>query len=282
MKVDAVVVTYNRVDCLKKNLKCLLNQSYEIHNIYVIDNASMDETKTYLTNLSKECKKIHYIRLESNTGGAGGFYVGIKTAYESGADYIWGMDDDAYPEKNALKNLITDGVERYGSRECYWSNCDNDLNFETVTKSVREWMFVGFLLPREVISRIGLPRKEFFIYLDDYEYAYRIRKKGYKIYKVKTSEIEHRAGTQNFYPEKKIGIISLRWIKLPDWKYYYWVRNYILLYSWLDYNKYITLLLKIPKIYIFTLIFEKRKEKIFRKAFLHGISGKAGKYDLSI
>ena len=43
-KVVAVVVTYNRKEKLKINLECLLNQSYKIKKIVVIDNCSTDGT----------------------------------------------------------------------------------------------------------------------------------------------------------------------------------------------------------------------------------------------
>ena len=44
-----------------------------------------------------------------NTGGAGGFYTGMKWAYEHGADAIWIMDDDTIPQADALQKLL-DGM----------------------------------------------------------------------------------------------------------------------------------------------------------------------------
>ena len=41
--------------------------------------------------------------MESNMGGSGGFYAGIKRAMEQEADWIWVSDDDAYLKDDALK-----------------------------------------------------------------------------------------------------------------------------------------------------------------------------------
>lgn len=49
-----------------------------------------------------------YLLLPNNQGGAGGFYNGIKTAYESEEkfDAVWVMDDDGVADKNQLENLV--------------------------------------------------------------------------------------------------------------------------------------------------------------------------------
>ena len=44
--------------------------------------------------------------LKNNTGGAGGFEYGMKKALEYDCDYVWIMDDDAYPRDNCLERLF--------------------------------------------------------------------------------------------------------------------------------------------------------------------------------
>ncbi|MDK6591391.1 glycosyltransferase, partial [Actinotignum timonense] len=44
MRVAAVVVTYNRVELLKKTLTALEAQEYPVSKIVVVDNASTDAT----------------------------------------------------------------------------------------------------------------------------------------------------------------------------------------------------------------------------------------------
>ena len=88
MKTACIVVTYNRKEELLKNIQALLTQSLVADNIYIIDNAGTDGTEECLKSegiLNR--KEIIYIRLQENTGGAGGFYEGLKTAHQKGYDY---------------------------------------------------------------------------------------------------------------------------------------------------------------------------------------------------
>jgi len=63
LKIDAVVVTFNRLDKLKECLEAL--STFDLNNIFVINNASTDGTKEYL----KKLPNIQPINLEENVGG---------------------------------------------------------------------------------------------------------------------------------------------------------------------------------------------------------------------
>src|SRR6476620_9663361 len=89
----AVVVTYNRVDKLGRVLDSILAQSRPIDKLIVVDNASTDSTPALLSVYDDD-PRIEVLRLETNTGGAGGFSAGMERAYERGADWVWIMADD--------------------------------------------------------------------------------------------------------------------------------------------------------------------------------------------
>ena len=71
-KVCAVVVTYNRLNLLKKTIDALKAQSYVPLDILVVNNGSTDDTLLWLNTVDS----IQIITQE-NSGGAGGFYTGI-------------------------------------------------------------------------------------------------------------------------------------------------------------------------------------------------------------
>ncbi|MBV4425516.1 glycosyltransferase family 2 protein [Clostridium tyrobutyricum] len=274
-KIAAVVVTYNRKECLIKNIKCLLNQTKKIDRIYIIDNASTDGTRKFISDYIDN-NIIKYIYLEENIGGSGGFYTGIKEAYNDGFDFIWGMDDDAYADKNALK-FLEEIRRKINENICLCSNCDNDREFYDEYKLVDCWMFVGFYISRTIIKKVGFPRKDFFIYHDDSEYAYRIIKNNYKIYKVKNSIINHgNFNSREKYSKKLLNkIIELP--KMSNWKMYYYVRNGILKYKYNDKNKYRQVFIYLPKFFIKLVILNRKQINIFIKAYFHGIFGVSGK-----
>lgn len=275
-KIAAVVVTYNRKESLLKNISCLLKQSNYVNRIYIIDNASTDGTKRYIDEVLRNNGNIEYTYINENIGGAGGFYTGIKMAYDDGYDYIWSMDDDAFPFQTALEKLME--IKNSINEEiCLWSNSDKDKDFNGVIKETHYFTFVGLFVSRYIIEKIGMPRKEFFIYHDDEEYAYRIVNSGYKILKVKESIIEH---TDFKRREEYCGTFLLWKFYFPrmsDWRLYYYVRNSILMYKITDKNKYKQIFKTMPLVFIKIIALKIPQIKIFLKGYFHGILGISGK-----
>lgn len=218
-KVCAVIVTYNRLEMLKECIDALLNQTYSLDGILIINNNSTDGTKEYLDGLVKENKKVQALHLNENIGGAGGFHIGVKEAYEQGYDWIWIMDDDAEPDINCLHNLMNFissnknvGFVAPVIINKYSGDCQNyhhkkvnktltrdiPIPLESIkSKEVIEVdanAFVGPLISRQVIKAVGFPREDFFIWLDDTEYTYRIKQKM-NSYLITNALIYHKDGT---------------------------------------------------------------------------------------
>ena len=78
--VVAIITTCNRCELLRRCIACLQVQQGANCDILVIDNDSRDGTAEYLRT-QHDVKVYH---MADNIGGAGGFYTGIKLAYESG------------------------------------------------------------------------------------------------------------------------------------------------------------------------------------------------------
>lgn len=107
-KVIAVIVTYNRIKLLKECLNAVLSQTYKVHKIVLIDNASTDGTADLFIKGGEYDKDvIDYRRMETNLGGAGGFYEGIKICRDMECDYVWIMDDDTIPYTDCLEELMS-------------------------------------------------------------------------------------------------------------------------------------------------------------------------------
>lgn len=101
MKIFAIVVTYNRLELLKKSIGALRRQQ-RLDQIVVVNNGSNDGTKEWLDGQA-DLQVIH----QENVGGSGGFHTGIKVAYDEGADWIWCMDDDVFPKDGCLDELLS-------------------------------------------------------------------------------------------------------------------------------------------------------------------------------
>ena len=99
MKILAGVVTHNRRELLGRCLDHLERQSRSPDCILVIDNDSSDGTPEMLLE-----RGIETIR-QDNLGSAGGWRRAIEYALQHGFDAIWLMDDDGYPDIEALERL---------------------------------------------------------------------------------------------------------------------------------------------------------------------------------
>lgn len=258
MRICTVVVTFNRYELLKECLDSLLNQTSKV-DILVVDNASTDNTdKKIVEDGYLEHKNIIYKRLDTNSGGAGGFYFGVKYALENSYDYVWLMDDDAEPELNALELLIkniddkkysayapktligtkeTQVLSTFGHRGIFdYKNClpafQKGINLKEYEKDkceIEMASFVGILIPISSIKKIGLPEKRFFIHHDDTEYSLRLATIG-KILMINDSLIYHKEKRQEEKIERKFLGFRKNRIKFERlWLKYFGLRNSIFL-----------------------------------------------------
>lgn len=194
LNISVVLVTYNRLTLLKKCLDALNKSTYNIKHVIIIDNNSTDGTSEYLEKIKS--KKNIVQELNKNIGGAGGFYVGIKTFQEkTNDDLVWVMDDDTIPEKEALENFVkaSNRIGEFGflAGNVRWIDqtpaimnvpAVHNVGWNRTAESKDDVLypvlisasFVSLLISRTAISAVGYPIKEFFIWGDDVEYTERI------------------------------------------------------------------------------------------------------------
>ncbi|MEF3279922.1 MAG: glycosyltransferase [Elusimicrobiota bacterium] len=214
-KITVVIVTYgNRWNYLSQALNSVKDNQL-VSDIIVVDNGS----KVDIGNLCKSINsdKICVIRLEKNTGSAGGFYVGIKTAYEKGkGDFIFLLDDDNVVEENCFENLISWYIKlgnnpknclkafKYNNKSDvllmtnypYLEAYNSFSNFHILNKikeiflkpkiqsciKVRAVAYSGFMFHKSVVDEVGYPNKDMILYGDDTEYSLRFKSRGYDIF----------------------------------------------------------------------------------------------------
>lgn len=193
VRVCAVVVTYNRKALLQECLSAIRAQTRSVDAILVVNNASTDGTQQMLDEEFSDCRRLD---LPVNVGGAGGFYEGIKWAYQHGYDWFWCMDDDTIAFSDCLEKLtaspyfLNDSTGFLASLVRWRDGSVHKMNISRPATTA-EWYntvlddkcvpvtttsFVSALISRAAVAKVGLPIKEFFIWHDDVEYTYRISK----------------------------------------------------------------------------------------------------------
>ena len=98
-RVVAVVVTWNRRELLTEAVDALRAQTLAPVEIVVVNNASTDDTAALLDSAYGD--DLDVVHLRENTGGAGGFTVGIERALGHHPDLVWLLDDDTVPTPGA-------------------------------------------------------------------------------------------------------------------------------------------------------------------------------------
>lgn len=237
--VLALIVTYNRKECLIKCLDALHMQTLQCFEIVVVNNGSTDGTKEFLDNQSSVIT-IH----QDNLGGAGGFYTGMRYMYDHGYDWLWMMDDDGIPESSQLENLLKYSyqyklmnalvVDKDNKDELAFATKKTGISIERFTEPIIKSFvhpFNGTLISREVIQTIGFVKKEMFIWGDEREYM--LRAMHYGIQPVTITNAVH------YHPKEKgirVNVIPFcsrfKLVVKPEnlSKYYYRNQGYITKY----------------------------------------------------
>lgn len=201
VRIITVVVTFNRKQLLLRCLEAVASQTSPPGHILIVDNASTDGTREHLENAGWLVRNnVEYLHLATNMGGAGGFARGMEHAVAQGAQWLWTMDDDGYPEHDCLERLLNAAKTRdIASVAPIHLNIEapDKLAFRTLDARGHELasppdlsdgeevfisgeanLFNGWLVNATVVREVGLPREELFLRGDEVEYVRRMHKRG--------------------------------------------------------------------------------------------------------
>lgn len=238
--IGVVVVTYNRMEKLKKALHSYEQQSRRPDYMIVVNNCSTDGTQEYLDSWEKQRDGMLrcVVTLCENVGGSGGFYEGLKIAKGFSADWIWVADDDAYADVRAIE-LLEYYIEKLRGQNIVavcgsvWMKGEIDIwhrrvllkhgmirekkiqkeEYEKELFRIDLFSYVGTALSKAAVVQAGLPNSEYFIAYDDSEHSLRMKEYG-DIYCVPVIRVIHDTEAD--------GCIT--------WKTYYGIRNKIYAY----------------------------------------------------
>ncbi len=228
-KVAVVMPCFNRrADC-EKLLKDLARQILPNIRLWgvVVDNASSEPLSTMKIPPGLE---IEFVRSEANTGGSGGFNLGmshvISGAGLSGVngppDFVWWLDSDARVARTALRELVRALVRNPKVGVVGSALCDSDTGrmwecggridkltgaFHVAAAGDHDRRFLvrahyvaacSALVRREAIEQTGL-FPDNFIYYDDVDWCIRMRQRtGLKVRGCLRSRAYHPPGDRRY------------------------------------------------------------------------------------
>jgi GT2 family glycosyltransferase len=192
-------------------LTALRKVAYGNLSIIVVDNGSSDES---VDRIREAAPQVLLLESGSNLGFAGGNNVGIRHALTEKVDYIWLLNNDTEPRPAALSELVakaasnprlgeigsvllyahdSSSVQAWGGgRVSLWSGrsehalCpQHDGWFQYITAA-------SVLLPRAALEEVGLLDEGFFLYWEDGDLSFRLRKKGWGLGVASGSIVLHK------------------------------------------------------------------------------------------
>jgi hypothetical protein len=223
MKKTAIVIcNYNKADKVLECIRCILEQTFTDYDIYVVDNASTDDSVRLIRETYGD--RVELIVNEENLGGSGGFNTGLRTAYAKGYPYLMCVDNDAMLDENAIGNLVAfldahrevgmaaskilhlerpDAIQQFGQTIDFEYFC-TEVPFLNVPDdgTLPEYLYVdsvaacSLMVRRTTIEKIGFLPEENFLYWDDTEWCYLCNQAGMKVASVGNSIALHAMGAK--------------------------------------------------------------------------------------
>lgn len=219
MDVSIIIVNYKTVDLIKDAIDSIIKETEGIqYEIIVVDNCSEDNSKQILENHFSS--RVKYIPLAENLGFGRANNEGVKIA--KGRNILF-LNPDTVLLNNAIKILsdTLDNDEKVGA--CGGNLYNGDLQpttsyclfFPSIFDIFRmplklyygknrlhnfssKCRDVAFVIGADMMIRASILKEtngafspHFFMYLEETEFCYRIKKQGYRILSVPSAKIQH-------------------------------------------------------------------------------------------
>ena len=253
--IGVVTVTFNSASVIHGFMDSLLKQKHRAFILYVVDNASSDETLSYLAEYPDP--RIVIVRNSANVGVAEGNNVGIRASMKDGCTSVLLINNDTVFDSNLLsqlesklqtpgcdmvvpKILYFDTPDRIWCAGGYFSRLEatsrhfgygkkDDGRFDQ-SRSVQYSPTCCMLIKGVVFEQIGLMDANYFVYFDDTDFCCRARRHGLGIFYLSSARVWHKVSsltgggesdfTLHYYTRNQVYYVLKH---LPRWQWLYYL-----------------------------------------------------------
>jgi hypothetical protein len=228
MDVSVIVVSYNTKDLLRECIRSIYRETREIeYEVFVVDNRSTDGSPDMVKG---EFPKVRLIRNDLNVGFAAGNNIALK---KGRGRYFLLLNPDTQLVNNAI-GILADYMDSHrdvGASGCMLLDGNKEVQmvcrkFSRIAHEVGElmpvinrcrwrWMSRNYLsdefdyrscgetdyvqgaclmVRRVVIEEIGLMDERYFMYSEEEDWCYRMKRKGWKVMYVSSAVVVHYQG----------------------------------------------------------------------------------------
>jgi len=223
MDLSIIIVNWNTKNLLLQCLESVYQTIKRIEmEVFVVDNGSIDGS---VVAAKERFPEVKFIQNEINLGFGMANNQALRLAK---GRYLLLLNPDTQVKKGAIERLISfmDAHSEAGGAGAQLLNSDESkqnsiANFpslatELVNKSLLRWLFpkafpgkernypepievdsvIGacMIIRRDAIEQVGLLDEDYFLFLEETDWCYRMKRAGWKIYHVPQAEIYHFQG----------------------------------------------------------------------------------------
>lgn len=218
-KLTVVIVSYNVRYYLEQCIVSVQRAAQDIdYEIYVVDNDSRDDTVRYVTKRFRD--EVNLVESQHNLGFARANNIAIR---QSESEYVLLLNPDTFISEDSLRQVITfmDEHPKAGGVGVKMFNSNATIARESRRGLPTPWVslqkMMGFsrryylsdlpwdqpaqievmsgafcMLRRDVLNKIGLLDKDFFMYGEDIDLSYRLLKKGFQNWYLPTHILHYK------------------------------------------------------------------------------------------
>lgn len=254
-KIGIVTLLYNSAEVLEGYFHSLERQSFRAFTLYIVDNASPDDSLQRARSLAARATFPTVIIAEKeNHGIAEGTNIGIRRALADGCSHILMSNNDVEfgPATIAtlLDSLTAEGVDMATPKIFFYDSgliwsAGGKYRLRTPTENIghrrpdsprySRRRLVDFtpgtflLIRREVFEKTGLLDPRFFVYYEDTDLLWRaIKQHGFKLLFEPAATVRHKVSTSTSSLPSLEGVrMNVRSATLFMKKYFPWHRRVV-------------------------------------------------------
>jgi GT2 family glycosyltransferase len=270
-KLLVIIVTYNSGSVIGDCLKSLDIQTEKSFSIFIVDNASSDDSITRIKNIQFRSNdlntRLELVQSDVNLGFSKAVNKGIKYAINFKYDAVLLLNPDTKIDKNLFKDAIntfaknpdigaassiilypngriwSQGAHIYTTRELLlglkFGVATNLKKGEKFKKNTRKLIKVEALvgcalfIRTEAVKRTGFLNESFFMYAEDSEYSRRLSDAGFNLVCFTSSSVMHDAGDESINFTKIKTKRKKYFIYLSSQIKYLWQKNPLVCMIWI-------------------------------------------------
>ncbi len=270
IEIATIIVNYATAEILLAHLDKIIcaHRGFDDWRIFIVDNASPDDEYSLLQHRltsDQQYEKVELINAGANLGFAGANNIAYGRAVRAGAEYVFFLNPDAYPDPQSISTLYdflkaTPEAAIAGARLvneagqnascCFqfptaWIELASEAQLRLIDrlalrKSVTpplshaplktDWVSGAAFMLRVSATPSELMDPEFFLYFEETDLMLRLHRQGWETWHVPASRIVHIGGVATGVQHDQPATRAMPAYWFDSWRRYYH-KNYGGLYA---------------------------------------------------